>query len=184
MRRCAGARRMPRSHTVAARSRQRGPDSCHPASFCAVARRGESGEVFGRRSRAEFTELIAACDVLLDPFPWVAVSLPDALAAGTPIVTLPGTAMRSRSPQPHLRAGLTAKSWRRTRPTILRSRNKWPGSRSGVTAGACRWSPQRVKFTAIRQPLPNGSRQCSPQRTPPAPDRLYAARAKPWVART
>ena len=52
---------------------------------------------FGRRSRAEFTELIAACDVLLDPFPvGGGISTWDALRVGTPIITLPGTAMRSR----------------------------------------------------------------------------------------
>ena len=71
-----------------------------------------SGRVkfFGRRSRAEFTELIAACDVLLDPFPvGGGISTWDALAAGTPIVTLPGTAMRSRFASAALaRAGLTA----------------------------------------------------------------------------
>ncbi len=54
-------------------------------------------QFFGRRSRAEFIELIAACDVLLDPFPvGGGISTWDALATGTPIVTLPGAAMRSR----------------------------------------------------------------------------------------
>jgi len=64
---------------------------------------------FGRRSRAEFTELIAACDVLLDSFPvGGGISTWDALAAGTPIVTLPGAAMRSRFAAAALaHAGLT-----------------------------------------------------------------------------
>ncbi|MBL8310388.1 MAG: tetratricopeptide repeat protein [Burkholderiales bacterium] len=52
---------------------------------------------FGRRSRTEFIELIAACDVLLDPFPvGGGISTWDALAAGTPVVTCPGDHLRSR----------------------------------------------------------------------------------------
>jgi protein O-GlcNAc transferase len=54
-------------------------------------------QFFSRRSRAEFVELIAACDVLLDPFPvGGGITTWDALAAGTPIVTLPSELMRSR----------------------------------------------------------------------------------------
>ncbi len=52
---------------------------------------------FRRRSRSEFVELIAACDVLLDPFPvGGGITTWDALAAGTPIVTLPGQHLRGR----------------------------------------------------------------------------------------
>ncbi|TAG05988.1 MAG: tetratricopeptide repeat protein [Betaproteobacteria bacterium] len=54
-------------------------------------------QFFSRRSRSEFVELIAACDVLLDPFPvGGGITTWDALAAGTPIVTLPSDLMRSR----------------------------------------------------------------------------------------
>ena len=50
-----------------------------------------------RRPRAEFVALIDACDVLLDPFPvGGGITTWDALATGTPIVSRPGTLMRSR----------------------------------------------------------------------------------------
>ncbi|HOB01275.1 MAG TPA: tetratricopeptide repeat protein [Casimicrobium huifangae] len=94
------------------------PEAANAGQTAAIQRRfaqslgAASGRVkfFGRRSRAEFIELIAACDVLLDPFPvGGGISTWDALAAGTPIVTLPGTAMRSRFASAALaRAGLTA----------------------------------------------------------------------------
>ncbi len=52
---------------------------------------------FKRRSRFEFVELIAACDVLLDPFPvGGGITTWDALVTGTPIVTLPTRLARSR----------------------------------------------------------------------------------------
>jgi len=52
---------------------------------------------FPWRSREAFVELIAACDLLLDPFPvGGGITTWDALAAGTPIVTRPSDAMRSR----------------------------------------------------------------------------------------
>ena len=52
---------------------------------------------FRRRSRSEFVELIAACDLLLDPFPvGGGITTWDALATGTPIVTLPGQHLRGR----------------------------------------------------------------------------------------
>lgn len=52
---------------------------------------------FRRRPRGEFVELIAASDVLLDPFPvGGGITTWDALATGTPIVTLPGQHLRSR----------------------------------------------------------------------------------------
>jgi len=81
------------------------PEAANAGQTAAIQRRfaqslgAAAGRVrfFARRSRSEFTELIAACDVLLDPFPvGGGISTWDALAAGTPIVTLPGAAMRSR----------------------------------------------------------------------------------------
>jgi len=54
-------------------------------------------QFFARRSRAEFIRLIAASDVLLDPFPvGGGITTWDALAVGTPIVTWPGEHLRGR----------------------------------------------------------------------------------------
>ena len=52
---------------------------------------------FPRRSRAAFVELVAACDVLLDPFPvGGGITTWDALTTGIPMVTWPGELMRGR----------------------------------------------------------------------------------------
>ena len=81
------------------------PESVLPGQKTALLRRLERTlgplakriRFFPRRGRAEFIELINACDLLLDPFPvGGGITTWDALITGTPIVTLPGQLMRSR----------------------------------------------------------------------------------------
>lgn len=81
------------------------PEATMPGQTAAIKARfattlgaaAERVRFFRRRSRSEFVELIAACDVLLDPFPvGGGITTWDALATGTPIVTLPGQHLRGR----------------------------------------------------------------------------------------
>lgn len=81
------------------------PEARHTGQIAALKRRfaatlgplAQRIQFFSRRSRAEFIELVSACDVLLDPFPvGGGITTWDALATGIPIVTLPGELMRSR----------------------------------------------------------------------------------------
>ncbi len=52
---------------------------------------------FATRPRAEFVDLLNACDIMLDPFPvGGGITTWDALITGIPIVTLPSELMRSR----------------------------------------------------------------------------------------
>ncbi len=81
------------------------PEATFPGQTAALKARfattlgaaAERVRFFRRRSRTEFVELIAACDLLLDPFPvGGGITTWDALATGTPIVTLPGQHLRGR----------------------------------------------------------------------------------------
>jgi predicted O-linked N-acetylglucosamine transferase (SPINDLY family) len=81
------------------------PEARHAGQVTAIKRRfaatlgplADRIQFFSRRSRAEFIELVAACDVLLDPFPvGGGITTWDALATGIPMVTWPGELMRSR----------------------------------------------------------------------------------------
>jgi protein O-GlcNAc transferase len=81
------------------------PESRMPGQTDALRRRFEISlgrcatrvRYFPRRTRSEFVELVGACDVLLDPFPvGGGITTWDALASGTPIVTMPSDLMRSR----------------------------------------------------------------------------------------
>jgi protein O-GlcNAc transferase len=81
------------------------PTAAHQGQVAAIKRRFERSlgkeakriTFFSRRSRAEFVELVAACDVLLDPFPvGGGITTWDSIATGTPIVTRPSDLMRSR----------------------------------------------------------------------------------------
>lgn len=81
------------------------PEARHKGQITAIKRRftatlgplANRVQFFPRRSRAEFIELVAASDVLLDPFPvGGGITTWDSLATGIPMVTLPGELMRSR----------------------------------------------------------------------------------------
>jgi len=81
------------------------PQARHAGQVAAVTKRFERTlglhakrvTFFPRRSRTEFVELVAACDVLLDPFPvGGGITTWDALMTGIPIVTWPGQQMRGR----------------------------------------------------------------------------------------
>ena len=81
------------------------PEAIMPGQTVAIKARfattlgpaAERVRFFRRRSRSEFVELVAACDLLLDPFPvGGGITTWDALATGTPIVTFPGSHLRGR----------------------------------------------------------------------------------------
>lgn len=81
------------------------PQAKHAGQVTAISQRFEKkmGALakrfiyFPRRSRSEFIALVAACDVMLDPFPvGGGITTWDALVTGIPIVTWPGELMRSR----------------------------------------------------------------------------------------
>lgn len=110
---------------------------------------------FSRRSRAEFIELIAASDVLLDPFPvGGGISTWDALAAGTPIVTWPGNHLRSRfaaaalaaAGQPDLIATSPA-DYARIVQTLLTDRERASSARHHLAAAAPQIYADRTAIT-------------------------------------
>ena len=88
----------PRAHVLL-------PQARHAGQVTAIMKRFERTlglhakrvTFFPRRSRTEFVELVAACDVLLDPFPvGGGITTWDALTTGIPMVTWPGELMRGR----------------------------------------------------------------------------------------
>lgn len=81
------------------------PQARHAGQVAAIMKRfartlgphAERVTFFSRRSRTEFVELVAACDVLLDPFPvGGGITTWDALTTGIPMVTWPDELMRGR----------------------------------------------------------------------------------------
>jgi predicted O-linked N-acetylglucosamine transferase (SPINDLY family) len=128
------------------------PEARHGGQVAAIRRRFASSlgpladrvQFFPRRTRAEFIELIAASDVLLDPFPvGGGITTWDALATGIPMVTWPGELMRSRFAFSALQQAGVTRTVARDLPDyiaiasrLLRDADERAGIRTAVAAEA------------------------------------------------